>query len=298
MQAGEPSQTAKMTAVMRAHHFLTAPEPKILHDNVALALSGAANETELMHHYQGVVELFTALSDKETAELFVLRSAHAVCMRSRLFEEELLAALQEGAEQVIILGAGLDTTAYRYAALLKDCPIYEIDHPETQKWKKKTLENAGITIPENLHFIGVDFETQTLPDALAQAGIDRSRITVMSWLGVVMYLTDESTIAGFKELGSFAPGSRLVMDFLMPDYAQSKEFEPDSLVHLNKVVSEMGEPMINQYTVEMLDERLEQAGFQSRHFYSSQELAALFMNGQRELFSMPDDTITLLSATV
>lgn len=298
MIEGEPSQTARMTALLRAHHFLTAPEPKILEDSVALPLSGAGTAETLLQQFGIVVDIFTDLSDKETAELFVLRTTHAVCMRSRVFEEQLISGVAQGAEQVIIFGAGLDTTAYRYATLLGDIPIYEIDHPATQKWKKATLEAANIAIPDNLHFVGIDFETQTLAQALNDAGVKKQKITVMSWLGVTMYLTDDSVKATLGVLGGFAKNSCLVLDFMMPDYDPSGEFASANVAHLSKVVSEMGEPMISKYSLKQLEDRLNHAGFGTVKFYQSKELADLYLDGQRELYGMPDDVFTLLAASI
>ncbi len=298
MQQGEPSQTAKMTAIMRAHHHASAPHPKILNDNIAFALTGLETLEALSQHYRSIVELFASLSDKETAALFVRQTMDFVCMRSRLFEEQLKEAMKEGATQVIVLGAGLDTTAYRFLELLKDVQIYEVDHPDTQMWKKSTLEKSGIILPDNLNFVGIDFETQTLTDALDNAGVRRKAITVMSWLGVIMYLTDESIRASLSVLSEFAPKSRLVLDFIMPDYQQVQGYAPDSLVHLNKVVSQMGEPILSKLSTDELEERLKTAGFSQVNFYSTDDLVHQFIEGRQDLYTIPKGTVTLLASCI
>ena len=132
MEDGSPSQTALMVAVLRAHHCHFAPEPKILQDTTALPLSGMADLDAVKDYKNGVIEFFSGLSSRETAESFVQQITDSVCMRSRLVEERLTKARTQGLEQLVILGAGLDSTAYRCTDQLNDLPVFEIDHPATQ----------------------------------------------------------------------------------------------------------------------------------------------------------------------
>ena len=136
MEDGSPSQTALMVAVLRAHHCHFAPEPKILKDTTALPLSGMADLDAVKDYKNGVIEFFSGLSSRETAESFVQQITDSVCMRSRLVEERLTKARTQGLEQLVILGAGLDSTAYRCTDQLNGLPVFEIDHPATQHWKK------------------------------------------------------------------------------------------------------------------------------------------------------------------
>ena len=108
MEDGSPSQTALMVAVLRAHHCHFAPEPKILKDTTALPLSGMADLDAVKDYKNGVIEFFSGLSSRETAESFVQQITDSVCMRSRLVEERLTKARKQGLEQLVILGAGLD----------------------------------------------------------------------------------------------------------------------------------------------------------------------------------------------
>ena len=90
MEKGKPSQTAQLVAIMRARHFLSAPEPKILRDNLAFALAGMESPEEVVTYLDGTIAAFTALSDRETATKFVQRIEESVCLRARLLEEELI----------------------------------------------------------------------------------------------------------------------------------------------------------------------------------------------------------------
>ena len=298
MEDGSPSQTALMVAVLRAHHCHFAPEPKILKDTTALPLSGMADLDAVKDYKNGVIEFFSGLSSRETAESFVQQITDSVCMRSRLVEERLTKARKQGLEQLVILGAGLDSTAYRYTEQLNGLPVFEIDHPATQHWKKTRLTECNINLPDNLKFVGFDFENQTLAEALEAGGVRSNAVTMFTWLGVQMYLTPATVQATLAVLGKFPPGSQLIMDFAMPDATHPDEQLQDPVGELNRVVSEMGEPFESTYTEQELETCLKEAGFSDVSFYTVERILDSFLNGNRDICSVPDEACFLLAATI
>ena len=298
MEDGSPSQTALMVAVLRAHHCHFAPEPKILKDTTALPLSGMADLDAIKDYKNGVIEFFSGLSSRETAESFVQQITDSVCMRSRLVEERLTKARTQGLEQLVILGAGLDSTAYRCTDQLNDLPVFEIDHPATQHWKKTRLTECNINIPDNLKFVSFDFENQTLTEALEVGGVCSDAVTMFTWLGVQMYLTPATVQATLAVLGKFPPGTQLIMDFAMPDATHPDEQLQDPVGELNRVVSEMGEPFESTYTEQELDTCLKEAGFSDVSFYTVERILDSFLNGNRDICSVPDEACFLLAATI
>lgn len=298
MEDGSPSQTALMVAVLRAHHCHFAPEPKILKDTTALSLSGMADLDAVKDYKNGVIEFFSGLSSRETAESFVQQITDSVCMRSRLVEERLTKARKQGLEQLVILGAGLDSTAYRCTEQLNDLPVFEIDHPATQHWKKTRLTECNINLPDNLKFVGFDFENQTLAEALEAGGVRSNAVTMFTWLGVQMYLTPATVQATLAVLGKFPPGSQLIMDFAMPDATHPDEQLQDPVGELNRVVSEMGEPFESTYTEQELETCLKEAGFSDVSFYTVERILDSFLNGNRDICSVPDEACFLLAATI
>ena len=298
MEDGSPSQTALMVAVLRAHHCHFAPEPKILKDTTALPLSGMADLDAIKDYKNGVIEFFSGLSSRETAESFVQQITDSVCMRSRLVEERLTKARTQGLEQLVILGAGLDSTAYRCTDQLNDLPVFEIDHPATQHWKKTRLTECNINIPDNLKFVSFDFENQTLTEALEVGGVCSDAVTMFTWLGVQMYLTPATVQATLAVLGKFPPGTQLIMDFAMPDATHPDEQLQDPVGELNRVVSEMGEPFESTYTEQELDTCLKDAGFSDVSFYTVERILDSFLNGNRDICSVPDEACFLLAATI
>jgi methyltransferase (TIGR00027 family) len=107
-----------------------------------------------------------------------------IAIRTRFAEEALAAAVERGAHQLVILGAGLDTYAYR-GAFRDRLRIFEVDHPATQAWKRQRLADAAISAPPGLTFAPIDFERETLAEGLKAAGFYPNEQTFFTWLGLV-----------------------------------------------------------------------------------------------------------------
>jgi methyltransferase (TIGR00027 family) len=136
-------------------------------------------------------------------------------VRHRYAEDELARSIQRGVRQYVILGAGLDTFAYRNRfPLLR---VFEVDHQATQAWKRSCLEKAAIPIPASVTFVSVDFGRQMIPDALRQSGFKSDELTFISWLGVTRYLNREAVISLLTSIvSSMRAGSEIVFDFSLP----------------------------------------------------------------------------------
>src|SRR5581483_10747158 len=105
-------------------------------------------------------------------------------VRTRHFDAIVRDELAAGVEQVVVLGAGLDTRAYRFADALAGRPVFEVDLPATQAWKRARLEAALGRIPDGVRYVGVDFLRDRLDERLAAAGFDRARRALFTWEGV------------------------------------------------------------------------------------------------------------------
>lgn len=141
-------------------------------------------------------------------------SAIMMQIRTRFIEEKLAEAVANGATQLVILGAGFDTRAYRLTELLKAVRVFEVDTPSTQDYKRRRVEKAGIDVPANLRYVPVDFRRNELESALAAEGYDSSQITFFIWEGVTMYLTEAAIEETLRWIGRQAKGSTLVFDFV------------------------------------------------------------------------------------
>lgn len=196
-----PSQTALMAAAARAAHLIVDHEPVIFADELAAALLGEQADEFISYHRAHGTHL-------------VLSCARAqVLCRSRFTEDHLAACVRAGLTQYVILGAGLDSFAYRTKSAVR---VFEVDHPATQQWKRGQLAAARIAVPDTVSFVAMDFERDQLVGCLAQAGFDPSRPALVSWLGVTMYLTGAAISQTLAEISGFAPSTQLITDYFLP----------------------------------------------------------------------------------
>jgi methyltransferase (TIGR00027 family) len=209
MKQNHPSLTAYKVAMMRAAHQVL-DDPKVFDDPMALSVVGTQGESAVF------------LERKKFKKRLSVYLRAIVAARSRFVEDELSQAVTRGVRQYVILGAGLDTFAYRnpYA----DCglKVFEVDYPATQAWKRRQLSEAKISIPDCLTFAPIDFERQALADRLREAGLRTDEPSFFSWLGVTMYLSRETVMATLKYISSAMPsGSGIVFDYIIPPSSQS-----------------------------------------------------------------------------
>jgi methyltransferase (TIGR00027 family) len=209
MEEGRPSSTARGAAMLRAAHLLLDDEPKILKDDFALNFSGVENETALRAALERMQANFAQHANPEFAHSLLRHLRASVAMRSRYTEDELGKAIARGVRQYVILGAGLDSFAYRRRDLVEVLRVFEVDHPATQQWKRTRLRELQIELPPNLTFIPINFEQQTLTEALRAGGYRPEEPAFFSWLGVIGYLTEEATFKTLREVVAAAPGSEM-----------------------------------------------------------------------------------------
>lgn len=201
MQPGRPSATAFRVAMRRAAHQVL-DEPRVLEDPVALRIIGSARAGSLR-------------SDRKTYDSTFARRLRAFLVaRSRCAEDALAEAVAAGVTQYVILGAGLDTFAYRSPFPAGTLRVFEVDHPETQAWKLELLRKTGIAIPDGATFVPVDFAAQALGERLVESGFDVALPAFYSWLGVTMYLEHEAVLSTLRWIATATPkGGGIVFDY-------------------------------------------------------------------------------------
>jgi methyltransferase (TIGR00027 family) len=187
-----PSRTAQRVAQRRAAHQLI-DRPKVFDDPLAVAIAGQAED------------------DGNAGHPFATALRAFLAARSRYAEDQLAKAVERGVKQYVVLGAGLDTFAYRnpYSGL----HVFEVDHPATQEWKHGRLQEAHIAIPNDVTFAPVDFERESLGEGLSRAGFAAEQPAFFSWLGVTPYLSRGAFEATAKFIAGMPPGGGVVFDY-------------------------------------------------------------------------------------
>jgi methyltransferase (TIGR00027 family) len=204
MQEARPSRTAVRVAMHRAAHQVL-DNPKVLDDLLALAIIGQKAASQLHS------------SESRYGERIARNLRAFMAARSRYAEDELAAAVSRGVRQCVILGAGLDTFAYRNPYPESALRVFEVDHPATQDWKRGRLSAAGISVPRSLTFAPVDFESgETLSEGLGESNFDFAVPSFFSWLGVTMYLTEYAVMSTLDLIASTPPGGGVVFDYAVP----------------------------------------------------------------------------------
>jgi methyltransferase (TIGR00027 family) len=199
--------------------------------------------------------------------------------RSRYAEDELARAVAQGVKQYVVLGAGLDTFAYRnpYAGLR----VFEVDHPATQSWKRERLQAAEIAVPPSLTFVPVDFERQTLSNGLKGSGFDLDAAAFFCWLGVTPYLTREAWLATTRFIASMPAGSGVVFDFAV-DPALLKIGQRIALYALARRVARYGEPFRLFFDPAKLQDELKSLGFHRTEFLQGKEINARYFSDRKD----------------
>jgi len=232
MESGQPSRTAGSAARYRAAHQILE-HGAIFADPLAVRILGVPADELLADAPRRAMRLFIAA-------------------RTRFAEDALAGAVAGGCRRLVVLGAGLDTFGYRNP--YPDLAVVEVDHPDTQAWKRRRLAEAGIPVPESLTYVGVDFERESLADRLRLDGP-----AFFVWLGVVPYLTRQGVD---ETLGFVAgrPGNEVVFD-----YAQSPERMPAerraALTARAERVAKLGEPWLTYFEPDEIAAELTGRGF-------------------------------------
>jgi methyltransferase (TIGR00027 family) len=283
MESQRASDTAAFTALLRAAHQLIDDQPKILDDPISIGLVEEATPERIVAKRSALL----------STNLIVPRAA--VVLRSRYAEDLLSQAIDRGVTQFVILGAGLDSFAYRQPVFARGIQIYEVDHPATQAWKRERLAAAGIALPNNLRWAPIDLERQDLASGLNEAGFDRSRPAFFSWLGVVQYLTWPAIELTLRLVTTLPTPSTIVLSFMLPD----TDLPAQEAIAAHKIAEEAaanGEPWLSRFQPADLARRLSKLGFREVVHLTQQEANARYFTGRQDGLRAPH-VAQLMSAT-
>jgi len=269
---GRPSVTALRADTYRAQHQLH-DRPLVFEDPLA-------------------VRILAPTGPMQTPRLAVVRAFTAV--RSRFAEDTLAVARAQGFTRYAILGAGLDTFAYRNPQT--SLRVFEIDHPATQAWKRRLLADAGIAIPTGVTYVPVDFARQPLAPKLLRAGFDVSEPAFFSWLGVTPYLDEAAILQTLAAIHSMHPGNRIVFDYMIP---RSDLSFRGSLAHffISHYVAHLGEPMKSGFTPEVIRAHLLDIGFRDVEDIDCPLLNARYFDGRVDALRVTGRLARIMTAS-
>jgi len=264
-----PGHTATLAAVGRAIH-LASDKPRLLEDHLALGLAGEAGATLLAE--------LTKQLPRESRDTFGLLFG----MRARFVEDAVDLAIQDGVAQYVILGAGLDSFAYRRSDLEKRLKIFEVDRDGAQAWKRRRLDELGVAIPGSVSFVPLNHETDDLRTALVGAGFDLSAPAIVSAMALTQYLDRPAIERILNVVGALPAGSRLVMTYVVP-VTELTELESAGLKWTMSQAEARGEPFLSLFRPAEVDDLLQRNGFNRVDLVGPLELHALYLAGRPDV---------------
>jgi len=262
MRNARPSRTAQRVAMRRAAHQ-SLDDPKVFEDPLAVVIAGEPDgQASAEHPYSRSLRAFIAV-------------------RSRYAEDQLADAVERGIRQCVVLGAGLDTFAYRNPWRSAGLHVFEVDHPATQEWKRAQLREAGIAIPEEMTFAAVNFERESLEEGMLTAGFDKRKPAFFSWLGVTPYLSRPAFDATIEFIASMPTGSGVVFDFAIERrlLTPTQQLALDTMAAL---VARAGEPFQLFFDPAALVSDLARIGFGNIEDLNCDQINARYFAGRAD----------------
>lgn len=289
MKQNESSLTSLIAAFGRAYHS-RYDTPKIFDDDLAPTLLTPQEFSDISRNMaEGIAffgpEIAAELQGDPEAILRWIAQVHlspTPLARAAYCEAILLHELSLGVKQYIILGAGLDTFGYRHPMLKEQLGIFEVDYPSTQAFKKQRLSDTALEIPDNLHFVTMDFTRKFTYSNLIDDGFDPQAKTFVSLLGVSYYLTKEENANLIADVFANLPaGSSIVLD-----YADERLFTEQGYAgRVEKMVqmaAASGEPMKSCFTYPEIEQLLEQAGLLIYEHLSPPDIQDRFFSERKD----------------
>ena len=210
----QASLTAVTAARGRAAHLLSMGSRRFFTTSLPCGSAAPIAKRRSAESIDAMLAGVAAKAGPDAAQQSFRVARASMLMRSRYTEDALSLAMARGITRYVILGAGLDSFAWRRRDLADAVQVFEIDHPASQRWKRRRFE-LGIGPPSNLTFLPIDFERQTLVNGLRDGGYPLDKPAFISWLGVTQYLTSEAVFGTLKEVATLARGTEISFTFIV-----------------------------------------------------------------------------------
>ncbi|HEK9100583.1 class I SAM-dependent methyltransferase [Bacillus pfraonensis] len=291
MKKDESSLTALISAFGRAYHS-KFDTPKIFDDYIAKDLISQKEFNDIKENMVQGIHFFNkdiAQKFKEDTEEILkwitqTQLSPTPLARAAYCEKVLLHEIMLGLKQYVILGAGLDTFCFRHPELKNNLEIFEIDYPATQEFKKKRLEKANFKIPNNLHFVSMDFTKKFSYQNLIDEGFDNQK-TFFSLLGVSYYLTKEENSSLIDHLFAKVPsGSSIVFDYADANLFKEKGIS-NRVENMVKMASASGEPMKSCFSYIEIEKMLEKSDLLIYEHLSPTKINELYFENRSDYLS-------------
>src|SRR5271157_3449216 len=229
-----------------------------------------------------VLSIVASCHDQTAISAYLMQATNVIS-RALYAEDALDKAVKQGVTQYVILGAGIDTFAFRQPEMMKHLKVFEVDHPATQEFKLHRLAELKWEHPAKLHFIPIDFTKESLVTALTNSSSYDSNIkSFFSWLGVILYLTKDEVFTTLRSITEIAPmDSTIVFDYFDTDVFIPEKSSPQ-MQKLLEYLRKIGEPMITGFNPSNLVEELASLGFRLQENLSPIDIEEHYFKGRTD----------------
>lgn len=292
MKENQVSRTALLMAYVRDYHARQGTL-KIFEDNLARHMLKDEERAIFDQQFTPSIQLIESVDPVSAASchdpaarlawmLRVLPSSSHSLSRSRYMEDALEKAVWQGVRQYVILGAGMDTFAFRRPEMLEKLQVFEVDHPATQAFKRSRIVELDWKIPAQLYFIPVDFTKENLAAALTRSSFDQKTLSFFSWLGVTYYLPREAVFATLRAFADVAPaGSTVIFDYFDTDAFVPERAAKRIQISIEKC-REWGEPLITGFNPSTLAAELAPLHLRLHENLSPSDIQGCYFQGRTD----------------
>ena len=268
--SNKPSTTADMVLVARALH-VREYSPPVFDDSLAFTLLPSFWKVVLSNRLLTWIMMYGLLGKQS-------RLMPEVYVRTRWAEENVEAAVEQGVDQVVILGAGYDSLALRRHDLMARIRLWEIDQAATQREKFRRMDRHGLERHANARYVEANLETEPLEAVLEAAGVDRGRAAVFVWLGVTYYLTEEAIKKTLTSISShMAAGTIVCLDY-MADAEHTADDWKELRATCAAFVAKYGEPWVSAYDPADVSAFLQGCGFSTVDNMQPHQIAPRYLH--------------------
>ncbi len=266
-----PRSTAEGAAALRAAGALERDPAVRCPDDLAKGFLGGLNVSTLAKHRR-TRPLYLAAARRKVPGAYPYEIA-----RCRFIDEVLLAEVDAGLDELVLLGAGLDSRPYRLAERLGAVRVLEVDHPASQASKRARLERLLGQVPEHVTFVPIDFTRDDLGDRLAAGGHDEGAATLFVWSGVSCYLPEEAVAGVLGWVGAHqSPRTSIVFDAVWAEVVDgSRDYY--GATELLRAVADLGEPLLWGIAEGRVDETLARFGLHTEVALEEEAAAARYL---------------------
>jgi methyltransferase (TIGR00027 family) len=272
----KPSSTAESAALIRAMESMKPEHERVCYDPLARIL--VRNRFKILGRISPLAKIvYWYLAERR----FPAATSETI-LRTRYIDDYLNECIRSGIEQLVILGAGFDSRAYRFNELKGKAKVFEVDHPTTQRVKIERLKKVFASLPDHVVYVPIDFNKEKLDKRLFECGYDRNLKTLFIWETVTLYLTAEAVDETLAFVANNSgEGSSIYFDYI-PQSVLDGTSELKEARKIRELFAKMGEPLTFAIEEGTIDEFLSNRGFYKVESIKAEDLRNRYLKGKNQ----------------